>query len=136
MKIDSVLLNQLSAQAKSSPRLRMNYDLRNSPDDNSQRMLNAVEPGTQVPIHRHLKSSETIIILRGKFKELLFDDSGSIIECALLEEGGQCSAFQIPKNTWHSIEVLESGTVFCECKDGPYAPDRDDEFFSDLNKAL
>ena len=77
MVIDKQLLDDLSAQAKASPRLRQSYDLRNTPEDNSQRMLNALEPGTVMPIHRHLNSSETVVLLRGKICWHFYDDNGN-----------------------------------------------------------
>ena len=74
IKIDNALLDSLTEQAKSSPRLRMNYDLRNSSEDTSQRMLNAIEPGSLVPIHRHQKTSETVVVLRGRVVEEFYDE--------------------------------------------------------------
>lgn len=120
MKIDSALLDSLTAQAKASSRLRMNYDLRNSPKDGSQRMLNALEPGTEVPIHRHMKSSETTVVLRGHLHEVFYDDSGQIIDVIDMTPGGSVPALQIPLGQWHSVDVLESGTVIMEIKDGLY----------------
>ena len=131
MTIDQQLLDNLTAQAKASPRLRMNFDLRNSPADGSQRMLNAVEPGTVLPIHRHRTSSETVVCLRGHLKEYFFDNDGKQTEVIDLRPGGSaapgassdsCAALHIPLGQWHTIEVLESGTVILECKDGAYAP--------------
>ena len=122
MKIDSQLLDSLTAQAKVSPRLRMNYDLRNSSADGSQRMLNALEPGTPLPIHRHMKSSETVVVLRGHLREVFYDDLGQVIEEIDMYPGGPVPALQIPFGQWHTVEVLESGTVILECKDGKYEP--------------
>ena len=122
MKITQDLLNELTAKAKSSPRLRMNLDLRNSAADGSQRMLNALEPGTPLPIHRHMKSSETVVCLRGHLREIFYDAGGKVTELIDLQPGGECVALSIPIGQWHSVEVLESGTVILECKDGPYEP--------------
>ena len=122
MKITQEILDSLTAQAKSSPRLRMNLDLRNSPEDNSQRMLNALELGTVLPIHRHTKSSETVVILRGHLREVFYNDAGEVTEVIDLVPGGDCVAVNIPLGQWHSVEVLESGTVILECKDGAYEP--------------
>ena len=83
MKITQALLDNLTTQAKASPRLRMNYDLRNSPEDQSQRMLNAIEPGSPLPVHRHRHSSETVVILRGRLVEEFYDDLGRICEEAI-----------------------------------------------------
>ena len=122
MKITQALLDDLTAQAKASPRLRMNLDLRNSPEDQSQRMLNAIEPGSPLPIHRHTKSSETVVCLRGHLREIFYDDKGTVTEVIDLQPGGDCVALNIPIGQWHTVEVLESGTVILECKDGPYEP--------------
>lgn len=122
MKIDKTILDELTAKAKASERLRMNLDMRTSSDDTSQRMLNAVEPGTIVPIHRHCSTAETVIIVRGKVKEIFYDDNGNVTEEVLMEVGGECPMVQIPAGMWHTIEALESGTVIFEAKDGAFAP--------------
>ena len=122
MIIDQTILDDLTAQAKASPRLRMNLDLRNSPADGSQRMLNALEPGTPLPIHRHMKSSETVVCLRGHLREIFYDDAGKVTEVIDLAPNSDCVALCIPLGQWHGIEVLESGTVILECKDGAYEP--------------
>ena len=122
MIIDQKVLDDLTAQAKASPRLRMNLDLRNSPADGSQRMLNAVEPGTPLPIHRHMRSSETVVCLRGHLREIFYDDTGKVTEVIDLTPNSDCVALCIPIGQWHGIEVLESGTVILECKDGAYEP--------------
>ena len=80
MKIDKTILDELTAKAKTGERLRMNLDMRTSSDDTSQRMLNALEPGTIVPIHRHCFTAETVIIVRGKVKEIFYDDNGNVTE--------------------------------------------------------
>lgn len=110
------------AMAQSSPRLRMNLDLRNSPEDNSQRMLNAIEPGSVLPIHRHRRSSETVVCLRGRLREIFYNDSGEVTEVIDLAPGSDCVALNIPMGQWHTVEALESGTVILECKDGKYEP--------------
>lgn len=122
MKITQALLDELTAAAKASPRLRMNYDLRNSAEDGSQRMLNAIEPGSPLPIHRHRHSSETVICLRGRLQEVFFDDSGEEMEVIELAPCSDCVALNIPIGQWHTVRVLESGTVILECKDGAYEP--------------
>ena len=122
MKISKDLLDTLTAQAKASPRLRMNYDLRNSPEDQSQRMLNALEPGTVLPIHRHRNSSETVAILRGRAVQWLYDEEGKVVEKVLLEVGGDIPAMNVEKGQWHRLECLESSTVIVEFKDGAYEP--------------
>ena len=141
MKIDNILLDKLTAQAKESPRLRMNMDLRNSAADTSQRMLNAIEPGSVVPIHRHQKTSETVVVLRGRVVEEYYDDAGVLAESFVL---GDCHvadaprndvnrdaprndvpmvyALNIPAGQWHTLRALDSGTVILEMKDGAYEP--------------
>ena len=120
MIIDQHILDDLTAQAKASPRLRMNLDLRNSPEDLSQRMLNAIEPGTVLPIHRHRTSSETVVCLRGHFEEYFYDDSGALTAVIDMVPGG--TLINIPAGQWHSLRSLESGTVLLECKDGKWEP--------------
>lgn len=122
MRISQETLDSLTAQAKACERLRMSLDLRTSADDQSQRMLNAVEPGTPLPVHRHRNSTETVIIIRGRLIERFYNDTGEIIEEILMEVGGECPVLQIPMGQWHGIEVLESGTVIFEAKDGAYKP--------------
>ena len=122
MKITQVLLDELTAQAQASPRLRMNYDLRNSSSDGSQRMLNAIEPGSPLPIHRHRHSSETVVCLRGHLRELFYDSDGQLTDTIDLMPKGPVVALSIPIDQWHTVEVLESGTVILECKDGAYRP--------------
>lgn len=129
MKITQEILDNLTAQAKSSERLRMSLDLRTSADDQSQRMLNAVEPGTPLPIHRHRTSAETVVIVRGSLIERFYDDAGVLAEEIQMEVGGRCPVLQIPASQWHSIEVLESGTVIFEAKDGPYIPLSSEDIF-------
>ena len=118
--IDQCSLNTLTEQAKASPRLRMNMDLRNSSADLSQRMLNAIEPGTVMPIHRHTKSSETVVCLRGHFEEYFYDEAGRLTEVIDMVPGG--TIINIPVGQWHSLKSLESGTVLLEAKDGAYEP--------------
>ena len=120
MIIDTKILDELTARAKESPRLRMNLDLRNSPEDQSQRMLNALEPGTVLPVHRHPTTSETVVCLRGHFEEYFYDDDGRLTEVIDMTPGALL--LNIPAGQWHSLKCLESGTVLLEVKDGPYVP--------------
>lgn len=140
MIIDQKFLDSLSAHAKANPRLRQSYDLRTTPDDKSQRMLNALEPGTITPIHRHRNTSETMVMVRGKLIERFYDVNGKITDefmmAPLVAEQGRStnisnssnnsepsiSMVQIEAGQWHSLEVLEEGTVIFEAKDGPYEP--------------
>ena len=128
MVIDRSLLDNLTAQAKASPRLRMNLDLRNSPADGSQRMLNAIEPGTVMPIHRHKSSSETVVCIRGHFEEFFYDESGALVDVVDMVPGG--AVLNVPIGQWHSLKSLESGTVLLECKDGAYEPLGDEDILA------
>ena len=121
MVIDKVLMDSLTDQAKVNPRLRQNYDLRNSVDDTSQRMLNAVLPGTVVPIHRHQETSETVFILKGRVDEVLYDEQGNETERFALKADSDVKGCVVPKGVWHSIEVYEPSVIF-EAKDGAFKP--------------
>ena len=127
MVIDNKILDDLSALAKANPRLRQAMDLRNSPEDLSLRMLNALEPGTIMPIHRHLASSETVTLLRGKIRWHFYDDAGKETESVLLDAYGDVRCINVEKARWHSLECLESGSVLLESKDGKYEPLREYE---------
>ena len=120
MIISQEILNELTAKAKASERLRANLDLRNSADDQSQRMLNALEPGTVMPIHRHKGSSETCVCIRGHFEEYFYDEQGNLTDIIDMIPGGV--VLNIEKGQWHSLKCLESGTVLLEAKDGSYTP--------------
>ncbi len=123
MKITQAILDDLTEKAKSSPRKRMNMDLRDSIDDQSQRMLNAIEPESVVPVHRHQKSSETVVCLRGRVVEELYDELERICTEAIeLAPNGQTVALNIPAGQWHTLRSLESGSVILEMKDGRFEP--------------
>ena len=123
MVIDNKVLDELSAKAKASPRLRMNLDLRNSENDGSQRMLNAIEPGSPERIHRHRHTSETVVCLRGKVVEEFYDELERICtDSIVLTPNGPNVAINIPAGQWHSIRAVESGSVVMSCKDGKYEP--------------
>ena len=123
MKITQALLDNLTEQAKASPRLRMNFDLRNSDKDLSQRMLNAIEPGSVIPIHRHPKTSETVVCLRGRLVWEFYDElERSCTERIELSPNGQVVALNIPIGQWHTVKSLESGSVILEMKEGAYEP--------------
>ena len=128
MKITQVLLDCLTEQAKASPRLRMHYDLRNSAEDLSQRMLNAIEPGTVMPIHRHKNTSETIVCVRGHFEEYLYDEAGNLTDTIDMVPGGVILNLEVGR--WHSLKSLESGTILLEAKDGKYEPLAEDEILA------
>lgn len=122
MKIDKSLFDSVSDKAKQSPRLRMACDMRTSPHDQSQRMLNAIESGTELPVHRHRKSTETCIVLRGLAAEIFYDDNGNETERVLMKPGSDCCGVNIEVGRWHKIVSLEPGTVIFEAKDGAYEP--------------
>ena len=152
MNFDNKVLDELTQRAKESPRLRMNLDLRNSPEDGSQRMLNALEPGTVLPIHRHRTTSEVVVMLRGRAVQEYYDDEGRVVASFELRSWGDARsesgmtevesgmtevesgvtegeamtevvcAMSIPAGQWHKLVALESGTVIFEAKDGPYEP--------------
>ena len=130
MVVDKKILDELTAKAKENPRLRCNLDMRNSADDQSQRMLNALEPGTVMPIHRHLASSETVIILRGRIRWLFYDEQDRITESTELWSDGDLRMLNVEKGRWHSLECLESGSVLFEAKDGAYHPLEDCDILS------
>ena len=123
MKITQAILDKLTEGAKASPRLRMNLDLRNGEDDQSQRMLNAIEPGSTLPIHRHKDTSETVVCLRGRLVWEFYDELERICTDRIkLSPGGPVVALNVPIGQWHTVHALESGSVILEVKDGPYEP--------------
>ena len=122
MVIDEKVLDTLTAQAKASPRLRINLNFHQSLDEKCHRFLNAVEPGTEVPIHRHPTKDESFVLLRGKVRVTTYNYDGSVAESVVLcpEEGKY--GVNIPKGVWHKIESLETGSCLFECKEGPFVP--------------
>ena len=120
--IDDNLLNLVSAQAKESPRQRMNYNFHQSLEDKCHRFLNAVEPGTKVEIHRHPTKDESFVLLRGRVRVNIYNDDGTVLESVVLSPEEELYGVDIPKNVWHNVESLESGSVFFECKEGPFVP--------------
>lgn len=126
MKITQAILDSLTEQAKASPRLRMNLDLRNSDKDQSQRMLNAIEPGSPLPIHRHKHTSETVVVLRGRLVWEYYDELERICTEAIeLSPNGTVVALNVPAGQWHTVRALESGSVILEMKEGAYEPLQD-----------
>ncbi len=128
--IDYKLLNEVSKKAQTSERLRMNHNFHDSLDAKAQRLLNALEPGTELPIHRHTKTAETYIILRGKIKVMFYDDEKNITETCILNPQLGCYGVHIPAGTWHTLEVLEHESVIFEVKDGPYKPLTNDDILN------
>ena len=128
MIITQQILDQLTEQAKASPRLRMNMDLRNGAEDQSQRMLNAIEPGSVLPIHRHQKTSETVVCLRGRLVWEYYDELERICtERIELSPNGPVVALNVPAGQWHTVKALESGSCILECKEGAYEPLADED---------
>ncbi len=122
MTIDEQFLDELTARAKASPRLRMNHNFHQSLEDKCHRFLNAMEPGTVVPIHRHPTKDESFVVLRGKVRVSTYNDDGTVLESVVLcrEEGR--FGVDIAKGVWHTVESLTSGSVIFECKEGPFVP--------------
>ncbi len=122
MKLDKELLDSITQKAKESPRLRMNHNLHDSLDSKAQRLFNALEPGTVLPIHRHQNTDETYILVRGKIEVIFFNDDKKITDRFVISQEEGTFGVHIPKGTWHTLEVLESGSVIFEVKEGPYQP--------------
>ena len=120
--IDEQLLNIISNEACHSPRLRMNHNLHASLEDKVQRLLNAMEPGTELPVHRHKDTDETYILLRGKLDVKVYNEQKELIATHRLDPNEGKYGIHIPANSWHNVEVLEKGTVIFEVKEGPYIP--------------
>lgn len=127
MEINKDLLDNLFEQAKENPRLRQNLDLRTSADDNSQRMLNALLPGTVVPIHRHPQSTENVFLLCGKIVEVICDENGDEIERIHLDPTVGNYGCVVPQGAWHTVEVLEPSVIY-EAEDGKYGEDGSETF--------
>ena len=130
MIISQAIMDDLTEKAKVSPRLRMNMDLRNSSEDQSQRMLNAIEPGAPLPIHRHKHTSETVVCLRGRLVEEYYDELERICTDRIeLSPNGPIVLVNVPAGQWHTVHALESRTVLLECKDGPWEPLGEEDIF-------
>lgn len=139
LEIDNKFISELLSEAAENPRLRQNYDLRTSSDDNSQRMLNALLPGTVVPVHRHPHSTENVLLLHGKLVEVFYEEerAGDGIEQKqdmaigrrfhetariVLDPSSGNYGCVVPAGTWHTVEVLEPSVIY-EAKDGKYGED-------------
>ena len=122
MLIDSQLLDRLTEAAKTNPRLRMHLNLHESPESKAQRLLVALEPGTIMPVHRHPLVNETQMVLRGSLKVIFFNDKKEVTDEYILGPKHGNYGIHTPKGQWHTLEVLETGTVIIEVKDGPYTP--------------
>lgn len=127
-RLDFELFDQVLAQAEASPRHRMHYDLRDSVEEESQRMLNVLEPDTVIPIHRHNDTSEIVAVLRGKVKEILYDDKGVETDSCVMEYGSNCPAVVVPQAVYHTAVCLEPGSVILEIKAKKYDPVLTEDF--------
>lgn len=119
--INEQLFEKVTRWAQNSPRLRMNYNFHQSLDELCHRMLNALEAGTEVPIHRHPTKDETFILMRGVVRVLTYNDDGTVIDDILLSQESSNHGVNIPKNVWHTIQSIEPAVLF-ECKEGPFVP--------------
>ena len=135
MVFDKDFLGKLFEQAVENPRLRQSYDLRASSDDTSQRMLNALLPGTVVPIHRHPQSTENVFLLCGKIVEVFCDENGNEIERVHLDPTVGNYGCVVPQGAWHTVEVLEPSVIY-EAKDGKYGEDGSETFDANLKKNI
>ena len=122
IEINKKLISELFDKALANPRLRQNYDLRTSPDDGGQRMLNALMPGTQVPIHRHPNSNENVLLICGKLIEIVYDNDSNEVERIHLDPSVGNFGCVVPAGAWHIVEVLEPSIIY-EVKDGKYGED-------------
>lgn len=122
MLLNKSLLDTISAEAKQNPRLRKNYNLHDNLDAPSQRLFNAVQPGTTMEIHRHRHTSETCLVIRGSVRYIIYADDGTVLESHILKAGSDCFGYNVPAGQWHTMESLEIDTVVFGCKDGPYMP--------------
>ncbi|MBO7602083.1 MAG: WbuC family cupin fold metalloprotein [Bacteroidaceae bacterium] len=117
--IDNELINKVVEAAKKSPRLRMNYNFHESLDDKCHRFINALEPGTEIPVHHHPTKAETVVLIKGKIRVTIYNDEGEVLETTVLSHEDGRYGVDIPKNVWHTVECLEP-TVLLECKEGPF----------------
>ena len=122
MLLTTTLLDQLSIEALANPRFRKNFNLHNSLEAPSQRLFNALQPGTKMEIHRHRHTSETCLVMRGSVRYSIYADDGSVLESFILKAGSECFGYNVPAGRWHTMEPLEPNTVIFGCKDGPYHP--------------
>lgn len=132
--MDTQLLNEVSEQAKQSPRLRMNHNFHQSLDEKCHRFLNAIEPGSEIPIHRHPKKDETFVIIKGKVKVTTYNDNGVLEDYVILSQDVGQFGVNIPMNVWHTVEAVEPSILF-ECKEGPYVP-HEQEGLLEINKKI
>lgn len=120
--INTALLSDVCAQAAASSRLRMNYNFHDRLDAPAQRLINALQPGTELPVHRHRHTAETYLLLQGSLRVMFYDDNKNIVEETVLSRENGVMGVHIPAGQWHTLEVLEPDTAIFEVKDGPYTP--------------
>ena len=120
--IHKQLLDHVSGLARENARLRKNFNFHEGDESASQRLLNALEPGTVLPVHRHMNTDETYVLLRGRLKVIFYNDKKNVTDCCTLDPLSGMYGVNIPAGQWHTIEILAPDTVIFECKDGPYAP--------------
>jgi len=125
--IDENLLNNLTEEAVANPRLRKNFNLHNSLDDKVQKLLNALEPGTILPIHRHINTDEVYFMVRGSLIVKFYNEQKELTKTQELNPQTGQFGISIPAGQWHTIEVLEKGTIIFEVKEGPYSPLKEDD---------
>ena len=134
MVIDNTILDSLTAQTKASPRLRMNLNFHQSLDEKCHRFLNAVEPGANIPIHRHPEKEESFVVLRGRIRVITYNDDGTIIENMVLNPSEGRYGVNVGKNVWHTVEALEPGSVIFECKEGPYVGHEEEGYWRGMKE--
>ena len=120
MNYTNDFLAELTARAQNNPRKRQHYDLRDSEEDTSMRMLNAIEPDTVIPVHRHTMTSEDVVVLRGSAVEIIYNDLGEVVEMVTMKPGSECVGCHVPMGAWHTCRSMESGTVRVEFKNTMY----------------
>ena len=120
--INKELLNSICLQAKENERLRMNYNFHETLDAPAQRLLNSLQPGTNLPVHKHANTAETYILLQGKLQVLFYNSDKELTDSVILDQKEGKFGIHIPVGQWHTIDVLEPDTVIFEVKDGPYLP--------------
>ncbi|MDD3944973.1 MAG: WbuC family cupin fold metalloprotein [Bacteroidales bacterium] len=136
MLIDKKLLDEVTERAKGSERLRINYNLHDNLEAKAQRLLNALEPGTLLPVHRHRHTAETYIVLRGSIRVMFYNDERVLTDEFIVHPEEKVYGVHIPAGQWHTLEVMESGTVIFEVKDGPYAHLKPEDIMISETKSL
>ena len=134
MILNIALLDKLSVEASNNPRLRKNFNLHDSLEAPSQRLFNALQPGTKMEIHRHRHTSETCLVIRGSVRYVIYAEDGSIMESYVLKADSESFGYNVSAGIWHTMEPLEADTVVFGCKDGPYVPLDVCDIFTESNE--